>query len=274
MDGRKAGDPICAGGGEEGRVGGNGIRGRGAGEVPFADVTDFATRVDPRQLNRMQIENLVRAGRSTGWTAIAPGFHRGRNHAAPRTGRPGGKASGQIGLFGDATSKPEPLRLPDLPDWPPLERLAFEAEAIGFHLTAHPLDAYAQALRRLGVRQSAQVETARRPGFPGQARRHGRRHQGTRHPNRQPDGVGADFRCRRFGRGYLFQRSVEPLARRAGSGSNVLVTAELTTEGEAVRVTATEVVPLDQAAASAGASIRIWLQRDRGGAAHSRRPWA
>ena len=44
------------------------------------------------------------------------------------------------------------------------------------------------------------------------------------------------------------------------SGSNVLVCAELKTEGEAVRVTATDVMPLDQAAASAGASIRVWLR--------------
>ncbi len=32
------------------------------GETPFADLADFAKRVDPRQLNRMQIENLARSG--------------------------------------------------------------------------------------------------------------------------------------------------------------------------------------------------------------------
>jgi DNA polymerase-3 subunit alpha len=34
----------------------------------------------------------------------------------------------------------------------------------------------------------------------------------------------------------------------------------LKTEGEAVRITALDVMSLDQAAASAGASIRIWLR--------------
>ena len=43
-------------------------------------------------------------------------------------------------------------------------------------------------------------------------------------------------------------------------GSNVLVSADLKVEGEAVRVTAQDVVPLDQAAAQAGASIRVWLR--------------
>ena len=32
------------------------------GDTPFADLADFAARVDPRQLNRMQLENLIRAG--------------------------------------------------------------------------------------------------------------------------------------------------------------------------------------------------------------------
>jgi DNA polymerase-3 subunit alpha len=38
------------------------------------------------------------------------------------------------------------------------------------------------------------------------------------------------------------------------------VTAELKLEGEAVRVTAHDITSLDQAAASAGASMRIWLR--------------
>ena len=44
-----------------------------------------------------------------------------------------------------------------------MERLNFEAEAIGFHLTAHPLDAYAKALRRLGTTPCARWIPADRP---------------------------------------------------------------------------------------------------------------
>ena len=32
-----------------------------------------------------------------------------------------------------------------------MERLGYEADAVGFHLTAHPLDSYAPLLKRLGV---------------------------------------------------------------------------------------------------------------------------
>ena len=42
--------------------------------------------------------------------------------------------------------------------------------------------------------------------------------------------------------------------------SNVLVTADLRQDGEALRVTAQDVASLDQAAANAGAAMRIWLR--------------
>ena len=38
------------------------------------------------------------------------------------------------------------------------------------------------------------------------------------------------------------------------------MTADLRLEGEALRITAQDVAPLDQAAAAAGAAMRIWLQ--------------
>jgi DNA polymerase III subunit alpha len=232
------------------------------GATPFADVTDFATRVDPRQINKMQIENLVRAG-----AFDRLDNNRGRLFAGAETilrraqADQEEKASGQIGLFGGVSSKPEPLRLPDLPDWPPLERLSFEAEAVGFHLTAHPLDAYAQALKRLGVTKSVHVE-ARAAAGESRVKIAGTvvatKERITRSGSRMAwvrisDAAGSiEVTC--FSE--VLARSREVLA----SGSNVLVTAELKTEGEAVRITALDVMSLDQAAASAGASIRIWLR--------------
>jgi DNA polymerase-3 subunit alpha len=230
--------------------------------TPFADVTDFATRVDPRQINRMQIENLVRAG---AFDRLDP--NRARLFAAAETvlrraqADQEEKESGQIGLFGGVSSKPEPLRLPDVPDWPPLERLAFEAESIGFHLTAHPLDAYTQALKRLGVTQSVHVE-ARAAAGVSRVKIAGTvvatKERITRTGSRMAwvrisDAAGSvEVTC--FSE--VLARSRDILA----SGSNVLVSAELKTDGDAVRVTAMDVSSLDQAAAAAGASIRVWLR--------------
>ena len=241
------------------------------GDTDFTDVTDFATRVDPRQINKMQIENLVRGGAFDRLDKNRARLFAGaetilRRAQADREE----KESGQIGLFGGATSKPEALRLPDLPDWPPLERLAFEAEAVGFHLTAHPLDAYAQALKRMGVTQSVHVESRAAAGV-SRVKIAGTvvatKERITRTGSRMAwvrisDAAGSvEVTC--FSE--VLNRSREIMA----SGCNVLVSAELKTEGEAVRVTATDVVPLDQAAASAGASIRIWL-RETGAVPHIR----
>ena len=231
-------------------------------ETPFEDVTDFAARVDPRQINRMQIENLARAG-----AFDRLDHNRARIFAGAETilrraqADQQEKDSGQIGLFGGIITRPEPLRLPEIPDWPPLERLAFEAEAVGFHLTAHPLDAYAQALRRLGVVASVQVESHAAAGV-SRVKLAGTvvsmKQRITRTGSRMAwvrisDAAGSiEVTC--FSE--MLNRAPDLLV----IGTNLLVTAELKTEGEAVRVTALDVTPLEKAAAAAGASIRVWLR--------------
>ncbi len=232
------------------------------GTMPFVDLADFAARVDPRQLNRMQLENLIRAGAFDWLDDNRARLFNGAETILRRAqADQEEKQSGQIGLFGDNGGRPEAIRLPELPDWPPLDRLAFEAEAIGFHLTAHPLDTYAQALRRLGVTRSVDVETRAAAGV-SRVKIAGTvvatKERITRTGSRMAwvrisDAAGSvEVTC--FSE--VLKRARDLLA----SGVNVLVTAELKVEGEATRVTAMDVVPLDQAAASAGSSIRVWLR--------------
>lgn len=232
------------------------------GPTPFVDLADFAARVDPRQLNKMQIENLAKAG---AFDRLEPARARVFNGAETILRRAQARAeeaaSGQIGLFGE-TGKPEPLRLPEISDWPLMERLAYEAEAIGFHLSAHPLDAYAKVLRRIGVTPCAQVEAKARAGV-SRVRLAG-------------NVVGTKERITRNGKRMAWVRisdasgstEVTLFAETLGgardlitSGTNVLVAAELVFQGEALRITAMDVQPLDQAAANVGAGMRIWLQQ-------------
>ena len=233
------------------------------GDQPFTDLADFAARVDPRQLNRMQLENLIRAGafdalegnRARLFAAAEPILRRAQATAEE-------KESGQTALFGAAqTGTRETLRLPDMPDWPPMERLGFEAEAIGFHLTAHPLDVYVKALRRMGTTDCAQVEAVAQAGVT-RVRLAGtivaQKERVTRTGNRMSwvritDASGS---CEVTLFAEVLGRSRDMLT----SGSNVLVTADLRQDGEALRVTAQDVVALDQAAAAAGAAMRIWLR--------------
>jgi DNA polymerase III subunit alpha len=230
---------------------------------PFTDLADFATRVDPRQLNRMQLENLIRAGafdvlesnRARVFAAADAILRRAQATAEE-------KESGQVALFSAVPGHTrETLRLPDMPDWPPMERLNFEAEAVGFHLTAHPLDAYAKALRRLGTTPCAQVDASAQSGIT-RVRLAGmvvaQKERVTRTGSRMAwvritDASGS---CEVTLFAEVLSRTRDLLA----NGSTVLVTADLRQDGEALRVTAQDVVSLDQAAASAGAAMRIWLR--------------
>src|SRR5690606_25021973 len=99
---------------------------------PFASIADFAGRVDPKLLNKMQLENLAKAGafdsledNRARLVAGAETILRRAQAAAEE------RDSTQIGLFGDGAARAEPLRLPAIPDWPQLERLAHEADAVG-----------------------------------------------------------------------------------------------------------------------------------------------
>ncbi|KAA5607255.1 DNA polymerase III subunit alpha [Roseospira marina] len=118
---------------------------------PFKDLSDFARRLDTRAVNKRLLENLVKAGafdsldgnRARVFDAIDTILRHAQSAAEERT-------SNQVNLFGGADQTPA-LPLPKRSDWPPMERLAMERDAVGFYLSAHPLDSYATGLERLGV---------------------------------------------------------------------------------------------------------------------------
>ena len=124
---------------------------------PYRDPFDIASRIDPHQINRRQIENLAKAGAFdclvTNRRQVADGAEvlLAFSNAAQLSRT-------QSSLFdgADATLAPRPS-LPEQEDWEQNERLAAEQEAVGFYLSAHPLDSYEDALMGLSVTPSAQV---------------------------------------------------------------------------------------------------------------------
>ncbi len=129
-------------------------RGKGG---PFKNLTDFASRVDGSVINKRLLENLVKSGaldslhanRAEVLESVEAILRHAQHNASDR-------ASKQVSLFGsDQTSNK--LTLPKLPDWRPMERLSHEFDAIGFYLSAHPLDAYAGTLEALKVVKARDV---------------------------------------------------------------------------------------------------------------------
>ncbi len=231
------------------------------GDRPFADVSDFAARIDARLVSKGQLENLARAGAFDVLDANRARLFAGAETVMRRAqARAEEDRSGQIGLFGGGG--PERVRLPDIGDWPDMERLAYEAEAIGFHVTAHPLDSFGALLKRLGAVSTAQLQARAEQGsarvkIAGCVA--GIKERTTKTGNRMAwvtlsDAVGA---CEVT----LFSEALEPARALLAAGTPLLVTADIRIEGEALRITATEVVSLERAALDAGAGMRIWLKR-------------
>ncbi len=229
---------------------------------PFASLADFAGRVDPKLLNKMQLENLAKAGAFDSLEGNRAKLVLGAETVLRRAQASAeDRGSSQIGLFGEVEQGPALLRLPETPEWPTLDKLGFEAEAIGFHLSAHPLDEYRGALRRLGVTLSARIADTVRQG--GAARLKlagtvtGRKERNTRTGSRM-----AWVNLSDQAGGYEVTFFSEVLSRcrdMLEEGSAVLVTADARLENDALRLTASDCEALDKAAAGAGQGMRIFV---------------
>jgi DNA polymerase-3 subunit alpha len=236
------------------------VRARDAGGR-FASLSDFAGRVDPRLLNKMQLENLAKAGAFDTLEANraklvqgAEAVLRAAQEAAERRQNP------TRDMFG-AEDAPVPLRLPEAGDWPMLEKLAFEAEAVGFHLSAHPLDTYKRVLQKLGAVSSARIAERARAGtgrikLAGTvvAVKSGRTKSGNKMAWVRLSDAEGSFEVTFFS---------ETLARAdgmLGEGTALLVTTEVRLDGDTVRLTAQEVEPLDRVAQDMGQSLKLWFE--------------
>jgi len=229
---------------------------------PFASLAEFARRIDPRQINRQQIENLIRAGAFDGLEPNRARLFVGAEAIVKRAQAAASeRQSSQESLFGaGADPGADSLRLPDLPDWPPMERLGYEAEAVGFHLTAHPLDAYRATLRRLGVVPSSQI--AARAAAGGARVKLAGTVVGVKERTTRTGSRMAWVKLSDTAGAYEVTLFSEVLARARPlieAGASVVVTADLRAEGDMLRITASEMEALDKVAAATGAGVRIWL---------------
>lgn len=131
----------------------------------YKDIFDFAERMDPKVMNRRQLEYMAKAG---AFDTIHPNRRQlyesldmlvSYNQSLSRE-----KEDGQHSLFGGDTAiaNVRPA-LAQVSEWTPLERLEHEFTAIGFYLSAHPLEGYKRALEKLGVSSYASLY-ARTPG--------------------------------------------------------------------------------------------------------------
>src|SRR5579862_9687881 len=126
----------------------------------YRDIFEFAENVDLRLLNKRVLESLIKSGAmdSLGRRAQLMAVIDRAIERAQKAQRDA--ESGQHGLFGvfeqDEASAPHE-QLPNVPDWDEHQRLAAEKEILGFFITGHPLEKYSDKLMGLNALSVADI---------------------------------------------------------------------------------------------------------------------
>ena len=133
----------------------------------FKSFWEFCEKVDLRVVNKRVIESLIKAGaldalgkRAPLMAAVDKAMERAQKMQKDA-------AQGQSGLFGLFDEGHKAGRgnddLPKVAEWEEGERLANEKEVLGFFVSGHPLDKYADKLRNLTGVISAAEALERKP---------------------------------------------------------------------------------------------------------------
>ncbi len=228
---------------------------------PFRDLAEFCERIDPKSLNKRQLENLVLAG---AFDSIHPNRKQVfevveqmlRQAAAVTEAR----TSAQSSLFGDAAKAK--VMLSDTLDWSPMERLQHEFGAIGFYLSAHPLDAYGASLKRLDVVPHAELRSWVRARGSSRAKVAGlllgkqerTSAKGNRFAFLQLTDQSGMFEA------TIFSDRLQAAREHLEPGRALLLSVDIRTEEDSLRLMVNSVEPLDRAVANTAAGLRIFMR--------------
>ncbi len=227
---------------------------------PFRDIGDFARRISPKQMNKRTLESLIAAGSFDRMEKDRARLVAGIDRIMGEAQRSEENATlGQGDIFG--MGEPEQLRLAAVEPWMPEERLAREHAAVGFYLSAHPLDEYRGVLDRMRVQMWASFEASVKRGAAA-GRLAGtitsKQERKTRTGNRMgivrvSDPTG-QYEAVLFSEGLAQFRDLLEV----GRSVVLIVAAELKEEGVGVRIQSVE--PLEVVANRIHKSLKIFLR--------------
>ena len=108
----------------------------------FKSLNDFLSRINPKDINKLQLEGLVKAGafdnlnsnRQSLFNSIPNFITKSKNIFENKT-------VNQIDLFGESETQDNEI-ITNINDWNFEERLSKEFEAVGFFVSDHPLNQY------------------------------------------------------------------------------------------------------------------------------------
>ncbi|HEX6956844.1 MAG TPA: DNA polymerase III subunit alpha [Ferrovibrio sp.] len=232
----------------------------------FKSLFDFAGRVDPTALNKRMLENIAKAGAFDGleksrakvMASLETLIRYSQTKAEER-------GSNQVSLFGGGRTEERLPKLPEGEIWTPMEQLAKEFEAIGFYLSAHPLDAYQATLNRVGVKRYSEMlkqlhsgeQIFKLAGTVISKQERTSQKTGNRFAFVQCSDASGMYEVMLFSEVLAQHRDL------LEAGTNVVWTLSARADGEQPRLSAQKVEKLDDVAARAAAGIKILVENDR-----------
>ena len=231
---------------------------------PFQDIFDFCERVDLRKVNRRVLESLIKCGAfdSTGANraqlmavldeALETGQRMGRDREV-----------GQSSIFdvmgGEGKGAAPAPALPALPEWNERDKLAYEKEALGFYITGHPLSAYQDDIKRLSTVDTVSILAAgdgmkvRLAGLPTEIKEKITK-KGDRMAFVRLEDLKGSLEM------IVFPDCYSASSAYLQAESPVLVKGVVDKDERGVKIKATQIAPLDDAAHTMTARLRLRLE--------------
>ena len=232
------------------------------GARPFADLADFARRINPRAVNKRVLESLASAG---AFDQIEPS--RARAHAAVDAMMSEAQrqhetvTTGALEFsFGGGANK-EQLRIPAAEPWLPADKLRREYEAIGFFLSGHPLDDYTELMTKLKLQSWAEFSRSIKSGASAgrvAATVVSRTERRTKTGNKMGI-IGLSDPSGHY-EAILFAEGLQQFRDQLEPGRAVLLFLSAEAQGDEGRARIQSAEPLDQAAAKLQKGLRVFLR--------------
>ncbi len=230
----------------------------------FKSFYEFCEEVDLRLLNKRVLESLIKSGAMDGFGRRAQ-LMQALDSAMEQAQKAQRDAeSGQHGLFGvfaDETAEQANDALPNVPDWDEHTRLTAEKEILGFFITGHPMEKYKEKLADLNALSTEEIAAMKKST--------------NKDENITTAGLISGLRVAKSRRGELwaqaaledmfgkvellvFPEAYRKLAEKVKLEVPVLIRGGVRIEeGANPKVTANEIIPLDEARVPLPKALRI-----------------
>lgn len=131
---------------------------------PFASLHDLAARVDGRIINKRVLEALIKVGAfdslHANRRALCEGLERALEHGQRLARARSERQQTLFDAFGaDEAFRDSALAYPEVPDWGPEQRLAFEKQLTGYWISDHPVRPWRERFAAQTTHRLAELAT-------------------------------------------------------------------------------------------------------------------